>query len=154
MEVLLATELHVPEIVDVWKEFMDFLQETHPFFIRSEDGHLKFGEHLKEWIKSDDYQVLVALDSGKVVAYSIAKICKLPPLFEHVTYGFIADLAVKSEFHRKGIGEQILEKILGWFKHHQIDRIELMVLAKNEIGLSFWKKHEFEVFAHRMFLTK
>ena len=125
-----------------------------PYFARTEEGSSKFEEWLRSLMKSDNALVLVAREDGQVIAYSLSQICKRHPLFKEVDYGYIYDLAVKSEYRRRGIGEQILGKILEWFKSRQIGRIELMVLAKNQIGYSFWKKHGFVVVAHRMFLGK
>lgn len=155
MEIVSATDFQVPEIVELWKEFWDYHQKMDPkFFVMSEDGPSKFGEYVKGLIKSDDSQVLVALDQGQMVAYSIAQILKRPPIAKHPEYGFISDLCVKSEYRRKGLGKQILDKILEWFKSRRIDRIELTVVAKNQIASSFWKKQGFEIFLHRMFLPK
>jgi ribosomal protein S18 acetylase RimI-like enzyme len=155
MEILSATESQVPEIVELWKEFWDFHQNLDPkFFVMSEDGPSKFGEYVRGLIKSDDSQVLVAFDQGQVVGYSISQICKRPPVAKQTYYGFISDLGVKAEYRRKGLGKQILHQILEWLKSRQIDRIELTVIAKNQIGYSFWKKQGFEVFLHRMFLAK
>jgi ribosomal protein S18 acetylase RimI-like enzyme len=151
MEIISATESLVPEIVELWKEFWRFSQNLDPqFFVMSEDGSSKFGEYARDLIKSDDSQVLVALDKDNVVAYSIAQILKRPPIAKYPAYGFISHLCVKSEYRRKGLGKWILEKILEWFKSRQIDRIELTVVAKNQIGYSFWKKQGFEVFLYRM----
>jgi ribosomal protein S18 acetylase RimI-like enzyme len=155
MEIISATDSQVFEIVELWKEFWDYHQKMDPkFFVMSEDGPSKFEEYLRDMIKSDDAQVLVVLDEGQIVAYSIAQILKRPPIAKHPEYGFISHLCVKSEYRRKGLGKQILDKILEWFKSRQIDRIELSVVAKNQIAYSFWKKQGFEIFLHRMFLAK
>jgi ribosomal protein S18 acetylase RimI-like enzyme len=155
MEIVSAKDSLIPQIVELWKELWDFHQNLDPkYFVMSEDGPSKFEEYLRGLIKSDDSQVLIALEGGQVVAYSIAQILKRPPVAKHIEYGFISDLGVKEEYRRRGIGKRILDKIFEWFKSRQIDRIELTVLAKNQIGYSFWKKQGFEVFLHRMFLPK
>jgi ribosomal protein S18 acetylase RimI-like enzyme len=152
MRILPAAESHIPEIVEIWKEFMDYHSDIDPYFARNEEGHSKFEEWLKELMKSDTALVLVALDRGMVLAYSLSQINQRPPLFDKVDYGYIYDLAVKSEYRRKGIGEKMVDEILGWFKSRWIDRIELMVLSKNHAAFSFWNKQGFEVFLNRMYL--
>jgi len=154
MDMISATDSEVPGMVEVWKEFMDFHSHIDPYFARTEEGSSKFEEWLRSLMKSDNALVLVAKEDGQVTAYSLSQICKRHPLFKEVDYGYIYDLAVKSEYRRRGIGKQMLKRILEWFESHHIDRIELMVLAKNQIGYSFWKKHGFEVVAHCMFLGK
>ena len=152
MKIIPAAESHLPEIVEMWKEFMDYHSDIDPYFARNEEGHSKFEEWVKELMKSDTARVLVALDHDQVAAYSLSQINQRPPLFEKVDYGYIYDLAVKKEYRRKGIGQQMVGEILGWFKSRQVDRIELMVLEKNQAAFSFWKKQGFEVFLNRMFL--
>ncbi len=152
MEIISANDSHVPGIVEIWKEFMDFHSDIDPYYARDEEGHSKFEDWVRDLMKSDTALVLVAKEDGQVIAYSLSQINQRPLLFKEVEYGFIYDLAVKSEYRRKGIGEQMLVKILEWFKSRQIDRIELGVLAKNRVAYSFWEKHGFEVFLHRMYL--
>ncbi len=154
MEITPATRSHVPEIVEIWKEFMDFHKGVDPFFSRSENGHSNFEKFVESQIKSDDAQVLVALRGGRVVGYSISQISEYPPVFEHEKYGSICDLAVKANCRRKGIGELILSEILQWFESRNMERIELRVAAKNRIGYSFWKKHGFEEHMHVLYLNR
>ncbi|MEM2145759.1 MAG: GNAT family N-acetyltransferase [Candidatus Jordarchaeaceae archaeon] len=154
MEIVSATYSHVPEIVDLWKEFMDYGGSIDPLFSRREDGHLNFERYLKDLIKSDNSLVLVALDKGHVVAYSISQIFEYPPVFPQEKYGFISDMAVKSKYPRKGIGSQMLAKIFEWFESRNMDKIELHVLAENQIGYSFWKKHGFKDYMHVLYLNR
>jgi len=133
---------------------MDFHKDIDPYYARSEDGHLNFGKYVKDLIKAEDSQVLVALEQGVVVAYSISQIAKRPPVFEHQTYGFVSDVAVKSNHQRKAIGERLLVKIYEWFESNQISRVELRVASKNQIGYSFWRKHGFRDFVHLLYLNR
>ena len=154
MEITEATDNHIPEILEIWKELMDFHKDIDPRFARSENGHLSFDKHLRDVIGSEDTQVLVALDKSHVVGYSIAEMGKYPPVFERQTYGLISDMAVKSNYRRQGIGEQMLAKIYKWFESRNIDRIELSVAARNQVGYSFWKKHGFQDYMHRLYLDR
>jgi len=113
MMIIPATESHIPEIVEIWKEFMDFHSHLDLYFTRTDEGSSKFEEWLRSLMKSDNALVLTAKEDDQVIAYSLSQICKRPPLFTEIDYGYIYDLAVKSEYRRKGIGEQMLSEILG-----------------------------------------
>lgn len=154
MKIELATDSQVPEIIELWKELMDFHKNIDPFYTISADAHVKMGQHVKDLIKSKDAYVLVALDKGKVIAYSVAQAYKYPPVFDREYYGIINDLAVKSEYRRKGIGSQLLSKMFEWFESRKLDRIELRVIPDNKIGNSFWKKHGFKDYLHRLYLER
>jgi hypothetical protein len=38
MEILTAEEKHIPEIIELWKEFMEFNSQMDPYDIMAEDG--------------------------------------------------------------------------------------------------------------------
>ena len=154
MEITVATENHVLEIIELWKEFMDFHKDVDPRFPMSKNAHLSFEKHVRNSINSEDSHILVALDKDRVVGFSTAQIGKYPPVFERDTYGLISNMTVQSNYRRQGIGEQLLAKIYEWFESRNIDRIELSVAAKNQIGYSFWKKHGFRDYLHHLYLDK
>jgi len=153
MKIVIAAEKHIPEIIELWKEFMDFQKDIDPYLGRGEDGHIKFENQLRDLMKSGDNLILVALDKDHVIGYSVS----LSPrtlVLKTETYGFISDMAVQSNYRRQGIGEQMLAKIYEWFESRNIDRIELTVVAKNQIGYSFWRKHGFKDYIHRLYLDR
>lgn len=54
MEVIAATESHVPEIVEMWKDFMDLHRDIDSFFTRRKDAHINFEKFLRGLIQSPD----------------------------------------------------------------------------------------------------
>ena len=143
VEVVQAQEHHIPDIVEVWKEFMDFHGELDPLYTRREDGHVNWERFLDSLIAFEGAFVLVVLDGEKVIAYSITQIKDYPPVFVKKKYGFISDMAVTSTHRRTGIGELMLTGIFDWLESRGIKRVELRVAPNNRMGYSFWKKHGF-----------
>ena len=154
LEVRLAVGTKIPEIIEVWRELMAYHATLDPKFFIKEDAHLDFGKFVEDLINSDDSEVFVALENGQVVGYAITRISEYPPVFQVEKYGEICDLAVRSKFQRKGIGEQILNKVFEWFKSKDINRVELRVSVKNEKGYSFWKKHGFRDYIHILYVER
>lgn len=153
MDIIEATDSHVPGIVEVWKELMDFHRNIDPFFTRNENAHIYFKTYVAEHIQSDDAYVLVCVDNGEVVGFAISFIHAYPPIFLEKTCGFISDIAVTSGYRRKGIGSALLEKIFTWFASRGITRVELRVASQNQIGYAFWKKHGFTDYMHVLYKT-
>ena len=87
MDFIEATDKHIPEIVELWIEFMDHHKDIDPRFPMRTDAHLNFEKHLREIIDSEDTQVLVILDDDRVIAYSVAEISRYAPIFERESYG-------------------------------------------------------------------
>ena len=154
MKVIPAADSHLPEMVEIWKEFMDFHGDLDPFLERREDGHEHFEKYAREKIDSDDATVLVAADDGKVIGFSIIYISNHPPVLKTERYGHIDSLAVRSEYRRKGVGTAILDKIHEWFESKGIDRIQLEVLPQNQIGYSFWREKGFRDFIYTLCMDK
>ncbi len=152
VEIIKAEEKRLPEILDVWKEFMDFHGDLNPLFIRREDGHLNFERYLLEKMNSDDALVLVAIEDEHVVGYSLAMIANYPPVFKVEKYGMISDMAITQKHRRKGIGEKLLQKNIDWFRSKQIYRVELNVAVNNPVGYPFWQKQGFRAYLHRLHL--
>lgn len=151
MEIVPARKEHVSSILEIWKEFMDFHGDIDPFLKRTPDGHIHFANYLEETMNSSDGLVLAALVEGDLAGYSLSRINRYPPVFRIVRYGYICDMAVKSGFRRKGIGEKMLEKILEWFDARGLERAELRVIAGNNIGRGFWEKMGFKTYSHMMY---
>jgi ribosomal protein S18 acetylase RimI-like enzyme len=151
MEIIPATEGHIPRIVALWKEFEEYHGTLDPYFSTRDDGHIIFEKYIKESIESKDALVLVALDGENVVGACIARMDMYPPVYKNENYGYVGFMAVKDNCQRQGVGEQMLFEIFKWFKSCGIHRVELRVRVKNELGYSFWKKHGFRDYEHNLF---
>jgi len=151
MEIVTAGEAHVPEIVDVWEEFARFHEDMDPRYPMVANVREGFGEHLRGLMADDNNLVLVAVEKGRVVGHAIAQLKKSSPAFRREKFGFIDEMAVRAGYRRRGVGAQLLARILDWFRERGIDMIELDVAAANEVGYPFWKKHGFKAYLHRLY---
>jgi ribosomal protein S18 acetylase RimI-like enzyme len=154
MKIILAEEKHVPGIIEIWKEFIDFHAEIDPFFARAHDAEQEFEEWIRIIIEDESGHSLVVLDNNQVIAFSISRISKHPPVWKQQDYGEIIELAVNREYRRQGIGEEMLKIIFAWFEANDVKRIELKVASKNDIGYSFWEKHGFMDYMHVLYLDR
>ena len=155
VRIKLAGEEHIPGILEVWKDFMDFHQAKDPFFTMRKGAAKKFSDYFREVISSDETHALVALvNKEKVVGFSISAVKNHPPVFTETKYGEIIDLAIHNDYRHNGIGEEMLKIIFEWFDAHDARRIELRAAAKNMIGYSFWEKHGFVEYLHVLHLER
>ena len=98
-----AKQRHVPEMVEIWREFIDFHVERDPIYARNDDAHHFFEKYLKGFMESEESQVLVALDGNQVVGYSIARVAHHSPVFQPKLYGDITEIGVKKEYRSQSI---------------------------------------------------
>ncbi len=76
----MAQDAHVPGMVALWKEFMDFHKDIDPRFPAREDAHIGFEKHLRDLMAAEDTLVLVALDESRAVGFSVSQVNKYAPI--------------------------------------------------------------------------
>ena len=104
MKIIPAREEHIAEIVQQWKEFMNFHNELNPLHSRREDAQNSWEIFLRKSMGSELSQALVCIDEEKVVAFSLAHIKNCPPIFQHDKMGFISDMSVSQEYQAHAYG--------------------------------------------------
>ena len=84
---------------------------------------------MREFISSEDYVLVIFEVGNKHIGYTLINKNKMPMFIRHY---FIA-----KEFRRKGYGSSAFAKLVDYLK---VDKIDLSVLAHNEIGFKFWQR--------------
>jgi len=107
----------------------------------------RFSESFKKFIlrnfKKKSFKILVAKDKNKTIGYFIGRIHKARPITIPKKIGQILDAFILENYQRKGVGKQMFEVLIKWFKANKIKHIELPVDARNKIGIKAWKKYGF-----------
>lgn len=153
IQIIPAEEKHIPAIIELWKEFMDFHSAIDPFLQRSADAHIYFEKFLRENIVSPDAHLILALADGEPAGYTLARINSYPPIYNTPLFGYICDMAVAAKWRRRGIGEKMLKPVVDWFAERGIKRIQLNAVVANPVAFSFWTKMGFEPFSDSMVLN-
>ena len=152
IEIVRANENHVPEIANLWMEFMLYTRYVDPIFAPQDDMIPIFiKEYLRPAIEAKNSLILVALVKGKVAGYSYSLINEPSNIQDRPIHGCIHDMFITVKHRRKGIGENMLVEIIKWFTSRDIQRIELDVLAQNKIATSFWEKQGFTDFQRTVY---
>lgn len=152
MEIVIANEKHIPHIIDLWEEFAKHHEPLDPRYPMMANVRIGYEQHLREEMASETTRVLVALNSGLPVGYIIAQIRKTQPPWQREKEGFIEEMAVTSDYRRKGVGSLLLKAVMDWFKAEKLDIVELTVASKNKVGYLFWKKQGFRDYLHHLYL--
>ena len=63
-------------------------------------------------------------------------------------YGYVADLYLLPERRRQGLGSQLLDSALQWFRQQGVDLVYLHVFDLNQTGKQFWGKLGFLPYRH------
>lgn len=154
INIIEASEPHIPAIVELWTEMIDYHTQIDQFFKRRKDAHLNYESFIRELFESKEAKIFVAMENGKILGYILAKVDEYPPVYLYGKYGAIYDLIVKSTYRRRGIGTKLLEKSIEWFYSQGLDRIELKSVSKNEKANSFYLKNGFQDYKRVLFLER
>jgi RimJ/RimL family protein N-acetyltransferase len=132
-----AKLIDMDEIVELWKRFMDHQKSLE----RKEDQnplpHFREGapdrvrEYFSRSIRSRHGFVLVLEDQGGVQGYSLCRIQKNIPVFEHDQIGYISDIYLEEPYRGKGYSSEMWERSLEWFRKKGIHQISIRVLSCN-----------------------
>lgn len=152
VEIVKANEHYITELGNLWMEFMRYSRDIDPVFT-PQDGSIPIfiKEYLRPAMEAENSLVLVALDDGNVVGYSYSLINETSNLEDRAKYGCIHDLFISVARRREGIGENMLAEIMKWFHSNDIHRVELDVIAQNQVASSFWEKHGFRDFKRTLY---
>ena len=102
-------------------------------------------DRLEESIGREDTTMFLGINNGEVVGFAQGEPSEDAP----------ADAAVVAiyflpEYWGKGFGTELLELLFDAFRRDDQNSVWLTVLANNEVGRSFYDKHNFEIHEERM----
>ena len=76
----------------------------------------------------------------KIIAFGVFMVAS----DEHHKFGVICDMIVRKKFRHHGLGKELLQQGLEWFKKHSIEDIYLESGIRNHSAHKFYKKNHFE----------
>lgn len=147
-----ATLDDVPQIIEIWKDFMDYHRPMDSFWTRTKDAHKKVTSYIRSNLSNKDYLIIVAEDGKRLIGYQIAQVMEHPPILERVRHCLINDIAIIEPYRRKGIGRKMFNEARMWSRENNIDRIELQVVANNNKAIKFYEKLGLKSYLIRMYL--
>ena len=110
------------EIID------NFIEELHDMHVKARPDMYRPAEHVytmseyKQILNSDDKEVLVYEEAGRVVA------------------AYVEDIFVDKKKKKKGIGAELYKYVRKLAQERKCQRIELMVWEFNQDAIQFYKK--------------
>jgi len=151
IKIIKATFKDIAEIITMIKQICDyhcnFDRYYKPF---SEYNDLE--KEVSESLKDKNTVVLLAKLDKKIIGYCVGGIEEAPSYASKIKIGYIYTVIINEKFRGKGIGKNILEELMKWFKDQNIKNIELEVDARNKLGIDFWKNNNF--FSYRLKMRK
>lgn len=95
-------------------------------------------------LKSNNIIYFIAKNKNKIIGYAGNEVKKLPAWYKAKKKGHLFNLYVKKEFRNKGIGKNLIEKSLSWFRKKNVSFVEVLAYDKNKIAQEMYNKMGFK----------
>ena len=132
---------------------MELLARTNSDYWQVRDGPAAFSRYLVSAVRDKDALVIVAEEEcAGLAGFSLAFVETLPEWFGSEQIGLLRYLAVAEQYWGQGIGRDMANHVVDWFRSLGIKRMELYVLQGLPAS-GFWSKMGFRTFMDRRFMT-
>ena len=132
------------DIVNLSYKSAIYHKKLTPYYDTSKDVKEVLTESLKKNIYSSNSCIFVAEENSKIVGYLLAFKVNRPEMFKVKKAGLIADVFIKEEYRRKGIGDKLIKECFDWFRGYKISFVEINVEVSNKQAMNFWNKKGFK----------
>jgi len=129
-------------IGELWLEMVNYHRQFDDLiFNASEHGAEFYQQSIANRLSDPNTRILVAEEDGEVVGYVLGMIADImAEAFMPIRSGFLADIYVRSDYRRQGIGKELVERLILWFQSKEITYYEWHVAEKNKDAVAFWRR--------------
>ena len=137
----LAEAADAERIGDLWAEMVAYHAALDPRTFRpAERGAERYARAILDRLRDADARVLVAEMDNTVVGYVNGVIADITTeMFMPLRCGLLADIYMQTAYRRRGLGKQLVERLMIWFRSRGVGHFEWQVSAGNREALAFWK---------------
>ena len=153
ISIRLAQIEEVEVLGELWLAHRDYHKQWGELYSYVPTAQLDWINQLIAWLHEQNHCIFLAEDEyGNVLGYIHGSYHPWPlSPFEY--YGSLNTIAVLEEARGQGIGKKLVNRILDWFKEHQIQHVSLHVDYRNDIALNLYRGVGFHLYQHRLILN-
>jgi ribosomal protein S18 acetylase RimI-like enzyme len=90
-------------------------------------------ENIERFLKRNEGLSFVAVEGEKIVGTVLCG--------QDGRRGHLYHLAVRQEYKRRGIGKELVRRVIEALEKEGYDSCQIMVFAENKAAMKFWEKH-------------
>ena len=122
---------------------MDYHCGLDPDYARLEEATTNWAKYIHSKFDDESAAIFIAIEREDVVGYIGAVIREYPPVWTIRKFGFIEEIAVTSEFRRRGIARQLFSVAEKWLLAQGVNRIKVNIDVANEASQGFFRDQGF-----------
>ncbi len=124
------TEMEIREMtIDDHSQALALWERTEGIGLSAADSH----ENIQRYLDRNRGFCFVAEEAGLVIGTILSG--------HDGRRGYVYHLAVEQSSRKRGIGAQLVDRVLESLRNAGIDRCHLFVQTTNEVGAHFWRNH-------------
>jgi len=125
----------------LWEKLVEYHHQLdHNLPKAAKEGGKLYARSLQDRITDTHTGIFVAECDDRTVGFVMGVIADMiPEMFEQETGGFLADIYVEEQYRQQGIGQQLVQALIGWFRSRGVEHFEWYVASENDLGRHFWQ---------------
>ena len=128
----------------LWHEMMELHKGMHPDFRVSQKADMAIASNFTSLFDDSLSAIFVAEEDNSVVGMLIAQSRVGLPYAATEKSGYIRDVSVTKSFRRTGIGKKLVEAGIKFLESVDVEYIDLITGAENQISNDFWEEMGFK----------
>ena len=133
-------------LADLFAELLAHHAAIEPAFRVRADARERLPKLLARQLRDPDAAVFVCEESWGLVGFCSVRVERAPAAMVEVSRAEIADLGVRADRRRKGVGRALALAAHSWARSRGAERLEVRVAVRNPEGQAFWRALGFEGF--------
>ncbi|MCK9439377.1 GNAT family N-acetyltransferase [Patescibacteria group bacterium] len=144
MNIARAKIKDLKDVVELSYKSAMYHKKLTPYYDTSKDVKEVLTKSLKKNIYSSNSCIFIAEENNKIIGYLLAFKVNRLEMFKVKKAGLIADVFIKEDYRRKGIGDKLIKECFDWFRGDKISFAEINVEVSNKQAINFWNKKGFK----------
>ncbi|MGL4538392.1 MAG: GNAT family N-acetyltransferase [Cetobacterium sp.] len=141
-------------LCSVYDELDSLHLQNHPELFKKPLISSRDESDIKNIIEDPNRELFVAEYNSEIIGFTECFIATsiVHPVIKERKWIQLDNIAVKSKYQNKKVGNLLLKKVKEWAKEKNINRIELTVYSFNANTISFYGKNGFNEISKKMYL--
>ena len=131
-------------VVNLWIELMKYHKDKHFIFSLQHNHSQSIKGILSQRIQDARNSLFVAEEKDQLVGLLAASLKEKSLAFKYYKTGYIAETIVLEAYRNQGIGQELVDFAINWFKASKVDYVELQVAIQNPAAQKFWERQGFD----------
>lgn len=129
----------LPDLSRLWYEKMILQHQMDRRWRLDVDAQANWSVTVSDWLKDENYRVLLGTHDNLPVGYVIGRFQTAPPGFAPKDIGAVIEMAVDSHVQSGGIGRMLFEAISDWFRQRGVQQMVAYVPHRQAVDQAFWR---------------